>query len=147
MVRRADTIALTVRSEREGRRLCKPLLRFPLFIAGWFLWREKLSTLHHSHLKDLSRTMATMAADEVATVLADVWQLALHYGGLLFASKEHIWGAVVGHLNVLYAIRMPNKGCQFLVGDPEIRQFKWLSFGDVRDMIINPNVDFDFFDV
>lgn len=111
------------------------------------MWRDKLTTLQHAHLKDLSRSMAAMDDARVEAVLSEVWLLALHYGGLLFASKEHIWSVVVGHLNVLYAICMPGKGRQFLVGDPEIRQFKWLSFADARNMIISPTVEFDFFDV
>lgn len=88
-----------------------------------------------------------MSEGEANDTLNQLWSLALQCGGIFFASKEHIWGVEVGHLNVLYALRMPNSGKHFLVCDPEIRHYKWLLFRDMKELIVNPRVNFDLFDV
>lgn len=114
---------------------------------GWFLWRTELSPTQYPHLEDLPTKMSTMSDAQSTAILEQLWSLALQCGGLYFGSKEHILGAEVGHLNVIYALRMPNSGKHFLVCDPEICHYKWLLFRDMKELIVNPHVNFDLFNV
>lgn len=91
--------------------------------------------------------MKTMEEGSAMALILEMWNLALHFGGLLFASKERIFGVIVGHLNCLFAIKLNDGKRAFLVGDPEIRLFKLCSMEEMRALIVNDKVSFDFFDV
>ncbi len=112
-----------------------------------FAWRDRLAPQSFPQFKDISKRMRDMGDEEARTLLAELWGLALSYGGLFFASQERIFGVAVGHLNGLYAMRLPDGTPQFLVGDPEIRRFKWLSTDEMRVLVTSDKVSFDLFDV
>ena len=97
--------------------------------------------------KDISSTMKSMSDEVAMSLVLQLWSLALDYGGLLFASKERIFGVIVGHLNCLFAIKQSGNKKAFLVGDPEIRLFKLCSLQETKNMITNDKVSFDLFDV
>lgn len=88
-----------------------------------------------------------MSEEEVLPLLNKLWDVTFNYGGIFFASRESIWGKEVGHLNGLFAIRMAQSGRYFLISDPEIPQFKLLTFNQMRDVIASPKVNFDLFNV
>jgi hypothetical protein len=91
--------------------------------------------------------MKAMEDVEAAMLVLELWNLALQFGGLMFASKERIFGVIVGHLNCLFAIKHSDGKRAFLVGDPEIRLFKLCSMQEMRALIVNDKVSFDLFDV
>jgi len=91
--------------------------------------------------------MEKMTLKERQKTLKLLWSLELMYGGVVFASKEYIWGLGVGHLNVLYATKLENSGKFFLICDAEITNFKWLTFEEMYKLIISPKVNFDLMEV
>ena len=114
---------------------------------NWFTWRDRISPSQYPEFKDLAFKMDKMTVEKRNEMLLQLWNFALLYGGIVFASKEFIWGLGVGHLNVLYALKMEKSGRFFLVCDAEITNFKWLTFDEMYELIISPKVNFSLFDV
>jgi hypothetical protein len=115
--------------------------------ASWFTWRDKLSLMQYPEFENLAVKMKIMSAADKTACLNQLWKLAFSYGGLFFASNEQIFGSLVGHLNGLFGIRLPKAGKHFLVCDPEITRFKFLTFEQMSELIVNPKVNFDLFNV
>ncbi|EGG24265.1 hypothetical protein DFA_06415 [Cavenderia fasciculata] len=64
-----------------------------------------------------------------------LWDDCFNLGGVLFCSSEKIFRQPIGHLNYLFAIQM-NATRLFLVGDPEIKNFKVYNLQDMTDIIL-----------
>jgi len=85
-----------------------------------------------------------------------LWKKALKMGGLLFASKEHVYGRWwVGHqsflVSVVFNTESPDRSLKkvkfFLIADPEIRRYKIVNFEQMRNLVKDRKVVFDLIDV
>ena len=115
--------------------------------SSYFIWQDKLSKIRSSEFCDLAARILEMSREDRDEILNQLWELALNYGGVFFGSRESIFGQDVGHLNGLFAIRMPKTGRHFLICDPEISRFKWTNFDQMAVLIGSPKVKFDLFNV
>lgn len=113
----------------------------------WVVWRDRLPAQDWPRLAKIQEDMKRMTDEQKEEILNELWYVSLFLGGVVFASKEHIFGVEVGHLNILYAVRLEQAGRFFLVCDPEIRRYKWVTFADMEKLIVSPKVNFDLVEV
>jgi hypothetical protein len=78
-------------------------------------------------------------------LLSNLWRHCLHRGGVLFGTHDRIFGILVGHLSFMIAVRRDNERL-FVISDPEVSAFKFMSFDAMHAMIADHGNGFDLMD-
>ncbi|EFA75601.1 hypothetical protein PPL_11106 [Heterostelium album PN500] len=96
----------------------------------------KLSRYYRSIYDDYAEKFRKMSDDDKSDSLLRLWDDCFVIGGVLFCTSEKILAVSVGHLNYLFSIKMKDNQKYFLVGDPEIKNFKIFTLSEMSNIVL-----------